>query len=136
MEKFRVVKSLVLEMGLMIVSEDETNELIVVSDEENGIQNMIIDCEDPILIIEQLIFTRPSGYYPMEDIMYSRLLQMNRELVHGSFALCINDDGTKSILFRDALQLENLDKNELEASIASLSLAMSEYAGTFIEFSK
>lgn len=136
MRKFEQVKSMVLEMGLLIVSEDPTNELVVVSDEENGIQNMIIDCEDPILIIEQLIFTRPFGVYPTaEKNIYARLLQMNRELVHGAFALCINDDGTKSILFRDTLQLENLDKNELEASIASLSLAIAEYAPELIKFS-
>jgi hypothetical protein len=31
------------------------------------------------------------------------------------------------ILFRDTLQLENLDRNELEASIHALSLALAEY---------
>ncbi|MBT6225163.1 MAG: molecular chaperone Tir, partial [Candidatus Scalindua sp.] len=39
-------------------------------------------------------------------------------------------------IFRDTLQLENLDKNELEASITALSIALAEYAGELIEFSK
>jgi hypothetical protein len=58
---------------------------------------------------------------------------MNRTLVHGAFVL--NDEGTK-IIFRDTLQLENLDKNELEGSINALSIALAEYAGELIEFSK
>jgi len=135
MKKFDEIKNMVLEMGLMITGEDAAEELLIVSDGES-IQNLIIDCEDPILVIEQLIFKRPCGYYPTEDVMYAKLLQMNREIVHGAFALEINDEGVKSILFRDTLQLENLDKNELEGSINSLRLALSEYADALILFSK
>ena len=40
-----------------------------------------------------------------------RLLQINRTLVHGAFVL--DEEGT-TLLFRDTLQLENLDRNELE----------------------
>jgi hypothetical protein len=67
------------------------------------------------------------------ESLFKRLLQMNRTLVHGAFVL--NDEGTK-IIFRDTLQLENLDKNELEGSINALSIALAEYAGELIEFSK
>ena len=41
---------------------------------------------------------------------YKRLLQINREVVHGAFVL--NGDATM-LLFRDTLQLSNLDHNEL-----------------------
>jgi hypothetical protein len=65
--------------------------------------------------------------------LYKRLLQMNRTLVHGAFAL---DEEGKRVIFRDTLQLENLDKNELEGSINALSIALAEYAGELIAFSK
>jgi hypothetical protein len=56
--------------------------------------------------------------------LFKRLLQINRELVHGAFVMDIDGE---YILFRDTLQLENLDRNELEASIHALSLALAEY---------
>ena len=57
--------------------------------------------------------------------LYKRLLQMNRTLVHGAFVL---DETGETILFRDTLRLENLDRNELEGSIEALSLALAENA--------
>ena len=64
---------------------------------------------------------------------FKRLLQINRTVVHGAFVL---DENGKNVIFRDTLQLENLDKNELEGSINSLSLALAEYANELISFSK
>ena len=63
----------------------------------------------------------------------SKLLKMNRTLVHGAFVL---DEDGENVLFRDTLQLENLDLNELKGSIDSLVIAMNEYAGDFIGFMK
>jgi len=61
------------------------------------------------------------------------LLQMNRTLVHGAFAL--TEDG-KHILFRDTLCLEHLDLNEVQWTIEALSLAMAEHAAELIAFSQ
>ncbi|MBW1898507.1 MAG: YbjN domain-containing protein [Deltaproteobacteria bacterium] len=63
--------------------------------------------------------------------LYKRLLQMNRNLVHGAFVI---DEDEKIILFRDTLQLENLDRNELEGSIHALSLALSENGAELLDF--
>lgn len=127
--KFNDVKTYINDLGFDIVYENKEEEVLLISDEEKGICNLILDCEDPILVIEQLIFDLKKDN---QDI-YKRLLQMNRNLIHGAFVL---DDQGKSILFRDTLQLENLDKNELEASIQALIFALSEYGNEFIEFSK
>lgn len=120
MSRFELVKQYLYEMELPIISQDHEEELVVVSDPENGIVNLVIDCEEPILVLEQLIMDVPAE----TARLYKRLLQMNRHLVHGAFVL--NDDATL-ILFRDTLQLENLDRNELEGSVQALSLAMAEY---------
>ena len=64
---------------------------------------------------------------------YKRLLQMNRGLVHGAFVL---DEEGKYVFFRDTLQLENLDRNELEGSIRALSLALAENGTELLQFSK
>ncbi len=124
------IKGFLAELNLPVVHEDTDDELVIVDDEESGIKDLIIDCEDPVLIIEQLIMPVPEGS-SME--FYRSLLQMNGTLVHGAFVL---DEEGKHVFFRDTLQLENLDRNELEASIRALSLALAEYADDLIALSK
>ncbi len=126
-DKFELVKGYLLNLDLKIVGEDPAEELVVVEDPENGIQNLIVDCEEPILILEQVIMETPEK----PGDFFKRLLQMNRTLVHGAF--CLDEEG-KRVIFRDTLQLENLDLNELEASIQSLSLALAEYSGELLKF--
>ncbi|MFQ5542880.1 MAG: YbjN domain-containing protein [Nitrospiria bacterium] len=128
-ENFQKVKGYLQDLGFGISSEDVTEELVVIDDEEKGIKNLVIDCEDPILIIEQKIMAAPK----QTDPFFKRLLQLNRTLVHGAFVL---DDKAENILFRDTLQLQSLDLNELEGSINSLSLALAENANELIGFSK
>jgi hypothetical protein len=65
--------------------------------------------------------------------LFRRLLQMNRTLVHGAFTL---DEEGKRVLFRDTLQLTNLDLNEVEGTIEALSLALAEHAAELISFSR
>jgi hypothetical protein len=127
MKKFELVKNYLLDLEIPIIEEDTEEELVVIDDEENGVKNMVIDCEDPILVIEQAIMKVPEK----PKNLFERLLQMNRELVHGAFVL---DDASEMIIFRDTLQLENLDCNELEASIQALSLALSEYGSEFLDY--
>ncbi len=128
-EKFELVKEYLLDMGIPITSEDPAEELVVVNDEDNGVKNLVIDCEEPIVVLEQVIMETPEE----PGDLFKRLLQMNRELVHGAFAL---DDEARLILFRDTLQLENLDRNELEASIQALGLALAEFSGELMSYIK
>lgn len=128
-EKFEMVKNYLLDLDLKIVKEEPADELVVVEDEENGIRNMVIDCEAPIIVLEQVIMPVPKT--PGE--FYKRLLQINRTLVHGAFVL---DEEGKYVIYRDTLQLENLDMNELEASIQSLSLALAENSDEILAYAK
>ena len=129
MVDFEKVKDFLLDMGFVMSQEDPQEELIVIDDEERGIKNLVIDCESPILILEQVIMPMPRD----SSDFCKRLLQMNRTLVHGAFVL--NEEGT-TLLFRDTLQLENLDRNELEGSIDALSLALAEYGSELVSFAR
>jgi len=127
---FQRVKDYLHELGLQITQEDPAEELVIVDAEDRGIKNLIIDCEDPILVLEQVIMPVP---VKPSMAFFQRLLQMNRTLIHGAFAL---DEEAKNIIFRDTLQLKNLDINELEGSINALSLALAENAEELLRFSK
>ncbi|MEM1204758.1 MAG: YbjN domain-containing protein [Acidobacteriota bacterium] len=127
-DDFDRVKGFLGDLGLRIVKEDAAEELFVVEDEDIGVKNLVIDCERPILVLEQLIMEVPKG---VDGDFYRRLLQMNRNLVHGAFAL---DEAAGYVVFRDTLQLENLDLNELEGSVNALSLALAENASELLQF--
>ena len=129
MSDFEKVKDFVLDMGFAISHEDPKEELVVIDDDDRGIKNFVIDCEAPILILEQVIIPMPEN----SSDFCKRLLQINRTLVHGAFVL--DEDGT-TLLFRDTLQMENLDRNELEGSIDALSLALAEYADELVTFAR
>ena len=129
-ERFEQVKEYVLELGLVIDREIPEDEIVVVNDTERGIQNLVIDCEDDVLVLEQLIME--SGHIAKSEV-FKRILQMNRELVYGAFVL--NEEGN-TLIYRNTLALENLDLNELESTINALSLGLAENGSELLEFSK
>ena len=125
-EQFEKVKGYVLELGFRIDEEDSSEEIVIINDEERGIHKLVIDCEDTVLVVEQLIMKLE----PSTDV-YRRILQMNRELVFGAFVL--NEDGD-SLLYRNTLALDNLDLNELESTINALSLGLAENGEELLAF--
>ena len=129
MSDFEKVKDFILDMGFAISHEEPKEELVVIDDDDRGIKNLVIDCEDSIVILEQVIIPMPKE----SSEFCKRILQINRTLVHGAFVL--DEEGT-TLLFRDTLQLENLDRNELEGSIDALSLGLAEYASELVNFAR
>lgn len=123
------IKQHLVELDYTVTHEDENEGILVIQKEEYGIKNLVVGIAPPVLILEQYIFRIES---PSEEIFQS-LLMKNREIVHGAFVL---DDKGDKVIFRDTLRIDTLDIEELEASLNSLSLLMSEYASEIIKFSK
>ena len=128
MSDFNTVKEFVLELGFVISSEIPEEEIVIIDDQERGIQSLVIDCEDTVLVLEQLILQLDTAV-GAEGL--ARILQMNRDLVFGAFVL--NDDGG-ALLYRNTLALENLDLNELESTINALSLGLAENGEELLGF--
>jgi hypothetical protein len=127
MSQFAKVKSFLQDLGYDISLEDANDQIYVVNAPEDGIQNLVIDCNDPIVVLEQQLFTLNGD----KGDVYKKLLQKNRDIVHGAFTL---DETGSKVIFRDTLQLANLDLNELEGSLNSLKLLVAEYAGQMYDF--
>ena len=128
-ESYQKVQNFVLELGFAIDRENPEDGILVVSKEGSGIQNMVIGVADPILIFEQFIFSTQKA----SESMFQQLLQKNRDIIHGAFVL---DESGSKVIFRDTLQIENLDLNEVDGTFNSLSLLLTEYADDLIKFSK
>lgn len=126
---FITIKGYLLELGFDICHADERESVFVVDKPELAIKNLVIGCGDPLLIMEQYLLDLPA---PSLEV-YQRLLQKNRDIIHGAFAL---DDTGRKLIFRDTLQIETLDLAELEACFNSLGLLLSEFSEELISFSK
>lgn len=126
---FHKVKDFVLDLGYTITNSIEEDQIIIINDEASGIKNCAIGCADPILIIEQYLLELNST----SSEVFQNLLMKNRDIIHGAFVL---DESGKKVIFRDTLQIMNLDRNELEGSLNSLSLLLSEYSDELIKFSR
>jgi len=130
MSHFDKVRDYLMELEYSIISEDKENEVFMVESEEDGISNLVIGLADPILIIEQFLFDLK---HDSDGAISKQLLQKNRDIVHGAFVL---DETGQKVIFRDTLQIANLDLNEIEGSLTSLSLLLSEFTDEIIAFSK
>ena len=127
-DSFEKVKEFVLELGFRIDEEIAEEEIVIVNDEDRGIRNLVIDCEDSVLVIEQLILKfegKPGAG------VFERILQMNRELVFGAFVL---NETSDTLLYRNTLALDNLDLNELESTLNALSLGLAENGQELLAF--
>lgn len=125
---FETVKEYLLELNFEIDEEIPEEEIVIVNDEDRGVSHLVIDCEESILVIEQLIMklTPDAG----ADVL-RRILQMNRGLVFGAFALTEAGD---ALVYRNTLALDNLDLNELESTINALSLGLAENGEELLSF--
>ena len=128
-KNFLKVKNYLLDLNCNIVFENENDGILIINNEENGISNLVLGCAEPLLIMEQFLFELKHDN--ME--VFKSLLIKNRDIVHG--ALVLDENGSK-VIFRDTLQIENLDLNELEGSLNALTLLLSEYTEEIIKFSK
>ncbi len=126
---FESIKSHLTDLDYSITRENPTNGILVIEKEEVGIKNLILGIAPPILIVEQYIFKINNK----NEEVFKSLLQKNRDIIHGAFVL---DETASKVIFRDTLQIENLDRNELEGTLNSLSLLLSEYTDQIIKFSK
>ncbi len=126
---FKKIESFISELGYSVSYRNEKEGIFCIDSESDGIKSLIIGVAPPILIIEQYIFTLKSDD---KEILKSLLIK-NRDIIHGAFVL---DEEGKKVIFRYTMQIENLDMNELEGGINSLSLLLGEYYEQIIEFSK
>lgn len=126
---FGMVKSYLTALELEVKYENSREGIMIVSNEQEGIFNLIICVAYPIVIFEQFLFEIKTE----SPVVYKALLQKNRDIIHGAFVI---DQTGRKVIFRNSLQLENLDRNEFGATLNSLSLLLSEYSEQIINFSK
>ena len=123
------VRNILLDLDFLIIHEDIDDGIFVINMLDSGINNLIISCDDSIIIMEQFLFEVKNESLEM----YKNLLIKNRDIIHGAFVM---DKTGNKVIYRDTLQIENIDKNEIQGSINALIVLLSEYTDEIIKYSK
>ena len=85
-----------------------------------------------LLVARALIGEAPAGKTEQEARLFRRLLEHNAsDLVYGSYGLEGGD-----IILSAALELANLDFNEIEAALGDIDLALARHVGELREICK
>lgn len=115
-----------LEGGSLDVRELERN-LWVVRSREGA--EVVVHYAPPVVILRVRVMELPASE-PRRGELFRQLLELNaRELVHGSYGL----EGDHIVL-TDALELEDLDFSEFEASFDSITLALATHLGALAPY--
>lgn len=91
----------------------------VLHDAESHMQNIVAYVTDTILNFRVKLFDLPEK----TDTLFRTLLELNAsEMVHGAYGIEKN-----AVVISGALELENLDINEVQAAIDSFAVAISTH---------
>jgi hypothetical protein len=108
------------------IAPDSTDTFLVSGGEKYP--RVAIQVDPPLVVLRVRIGDVPEQ--PLE--LFRKLLELNaRELVHSSYGI---DEG--GILLSSALELENLDYNELEAALDEIDLALAQQVPALAALSK
>lgn len=89
--------------------EQKREDIFLITEPETGLQ-LIVDVEETTVCFIIDVCSVPAE--ADKEKLYKLLLEINNNAPHGAFCL----DGDK-ILFKDNLEVDNIDQNELEASV-------------------
>ncbi len=101
--------------------------LWVLTPGENG-PEVVVHFNPPVVVLRVRVMKLPKD--GKRSDLYRHLLELNaKDLVHGSYGV----DGDDVVL-SDALELENLDFNEFQASFDSMTMALASHLSTLAPF--
>jgi len=97
------------------------------NDDVEDVDDIIIVFNPPLVVFSVRLMKVPTE---RREEFFQMLLELNAsELVAGAYGICDDD-----VVITDSLQSENLDFNEFQASIDSLSLAINEHYPVLSKF--
>ena len=92
--------------------------------------DLVLTLADSVLAFRLKLMDAKDVPAPKREALYRRLLELNAsEMLHGAFGLEAN-----SVVVTAALQLENLDLNELQATLDDIGMAASDHYTAISQF--
>ena len=108
---------------LSLSFQDAGNGTWVVRDSAKGLENLLVQLADPLVIVRIHVMEVPEAG---REKLFEELLRLNAtDMVHGAYAL----DG-KNVIAIDTLEADTMDLEEFEASIDAIGLALAQHYRT------
>jgi len=107
-------------IDLNVQYDQKENNLWVITDLERSLQNVLVSIDDQIVTVTVNVMDVPAN---SNEKFYEKLLILNAtDMIHGAYGI----EG-KSIVLVDTLEGETLDIEELQASLDSIGLALTQH---------
>jgi hypothetical protein len=115
-------------INLDVQYEELEENMWLISQEENGLQAVVVYVEDDLVTLRAKVM-----HVPSEDTetFFRELLTLNAEMVHGAYAL--DEDG---VILIDTLELATMDLEEFRASLDSTGLALAQHYNRLAKYRK
>lgn len=92
----------------------------LIDDAEKGLNQIVVILEEPLVIVRCKVMDLPASG---REAFYEELLRLNaQDLLHGAYAI----EG-KDIILVDTLEVDNLDREEIEATLDAMGLALTQH---------
>ncbi|MFA5624226.1 MAG: YbjN domain-containing protein [Bradymonadales bacterium] len=112
------IERYLIEMNLPYVTLEQG--VWKLDNDEEGVDNILIIHTEPIIVFRINLMDVPKN---SKEALYEELLRLNAtEMLGGAYGI---EDG--KVIIIDTLQSENLDFNEFQAAVDSLTLALTEH---------
>jgi hypothetical protein len=112
------IQSYLIDLG--IEHEELGANAWIINDDQKGLEQVLVILEEPVVIFRVKTMSRPKEN---REAFYEELLRLNaQDIVHGAYALEGDD-----IIIIDTLEVENLDREEFQATIDSIGLALTQH---------
>lgn len=113
------IESYLIQMG--VPYEEVGRNTWMIHDEHEMVDNLVVTLNGPVVVFHVKLMDIPDS--ADRQALYEELLRLNTtEMLHGAYGL----DGN-AVVATDTLQAENLDFNEFQASVDSLSLCITDH---------
>ena len=107
-------------MELDISYQEVTPGTFFIEDETRGLPGVAVTIDEPVVFIRTKVMALPKAKY---GELFESLLRLNAtDILHGAYGI----DGDDVVLV-DTLEYDNMDKNEFEAALDSIGMALSKH---------
>ncbi len=107
-------------IDLKIAYEEAADNAYLVHDSAKGLSNVVIVYDDPVVVIRTKVMEVPSR---KREELFETLLRLNgTDIIHGAYGIEGNE-----VILSDTLEYATMDKEEFEASVDAIGLALSQH---------
>ena len=118
------IESYLIQLG---VAYEEVGDGLWLTGAKEDAERIVIKYQPPVLVFRVKVMDLPKEH---REELFRTLLQLNTtEMMHGAYGL----EGD-TVVISDALQLENLDFNEFQATIDDITLAVADHYPRLAKF--